>query len=326
MHGIHAILYALFDKDEKLDRNAMRRQVDICLAAGVHGMAALGLATEASKLGENERIAVMEWVVQDTDGRVPVALTIFGSSVEEQVRQARHATDVGADWLILQPPMIGQFAAREYMQFFGRVADQTDLPVAIQNAPALMGRGLTAVDIRDLVQQHPNIRLVKGEGPVVDIAALIEVTDGKLPVFNGRAGLELPDNLRAGCRGLILAPDCIDYAVRAYEFFMDGWKEEAEEAYRQMLPAVVFTMQGIENLLCYGKRLFGERAGMPIFDRAPALRPSQAGLEMTRRYAAELGVFDGTLSECSGDCMQQVQAASNSTMEHATGHSRTDNA
>ncbi|WP_428424563.1 dihydrodipicolinate synthase family protein [Pararhizobium sp.] len=292
LHGIHAILYALFDSDEKLDRNAMRRQVELCLASGVHGMAALGLATEVSKLSEHERLTVMEWTVEDTAGRVPVALTIFGSSVEEQVRQARHAANVGADWLILQPPMIGQFAAREYMQFFGRVADQTDLPVAIQNAPALMGRGLSATDIRDLVQQHPNIQLVKGEGPVVDIAALIEVTDGTLPVFNGRAGLELPDNLRAGCRGLILAPDCIDYAVRVYEFFCDGWEEHAEDDYRRMLPAVVFTMQGIENLLCYGKRLFGERAGIPIYDRAPALRPSDAGLAMTKRYAEDLGAFE----------------------------------
>ena len=97
LHGIHAILYALFDGDEKLDRGAMRRQTEVCLDAGVHGMAALGLATEASKLSEAERMAVMEWLVEDTAGQVPVALTIFGPSVEEQVRQARHAVAAGAD-------------------------------------------------------------------------------------------------------------------------------------------------------------------------------------------------------------------------------------
>jgi len=291
LHGIHAILYALFDGEEKLDRAAMRRQVEICLASGVHGMAALGLATEASKLAEAERMAVMDWVVEDTAGRVPVALTIFGSSVEEQVRQVRHAEAAGADWLILQPPMVGQYSAAEYIRFFGRVAEKTSLPLAIQNAPALMGRGLTAADIRDLVRQHPNIRLVKGEGPVVDIAHLIEVTEGRLPVFNGRAGLELLENLRIGCRGLILAPDSIDYAVRAYEFFCDGWDEHAEEEYRRMLPGVVFTMQGIETLLCYGKRLFGERAGITIHDRGPAQRPTATGIEMVARYAAAMGGF-----------------------------------
>ena len=96
-HGIHAILYALFDRDEKLDREAMRRQVKLCLAAGVHGMAALGLATEVSKLTEAERRTIMDWTAEDTAGRVPLAFTIFGASVAEQVAQIRHAENVGAD-------------------------------------------------------------------------------------------------------------------------------------------------------------------------------------------------------------------------------------
>ena len=288
-HGIHAIVYALFDASEKLDRAAMRGQVRLSLQCGVHGMAALGLATEVSKLSEAERRTVMDWVAEDTAGRVPLALTIFGSSVSEQVAQVRHAESVGADWVILQPPAAGSFGAAEFIRFFGRVAESTNLPVAIQNAPAFFGRGLTAEEIRELVIQHPNIQLIKGEGPVVDIAGVIERTEGRVPVFNGRGGLELVDNLRAGCRGMILAPDCIDYAVRAYEAFRQGDEAAAEREYQAMLPAVVFAMQGIENLLCYGKRLFGARAGLAIYDRAPAMRPNAAGLAMVERFASALG-------------------------------------
>jgi 4-hydroxy-tetrahydrodipicolinate synthase len=292
-HGIHAIVYALFDGEERLDRTAMRRQVKLCLGAGAHGMAALGLATEVSKLTEAERRTLMDWVAEDTGARVPLAFTIFGASVGEQIAQIRHAEGVGADWVILQPPPVGNYGAAEYIRFFGRVAQATDLPVAIQNAPAFFGRGLTADEIRDLVRQHPNISLVKGEGPVVDIASLISRTEGRVPVFNGRGGLELTDNFRAGCRGMILAPDCIDYAVRAYEAFRSGDEDNAETQYRAMLPAAVFVMQGIENLICYGKRLFGARAGIPTHDRAPALRPDKIGLEMVERFAAQLGPLPG---------------------------------
>ncbi|RDL47952.1 putative 2-keto-3-deoxy-galactonate aldolase YagE [Ensifer sp. M14] len=291
LHGIHAILYALFDNGEKLDRAAMRRQTQICLKAGVHGMAALGLATEASKLSEIERVEVMEWLAEDVGKSVPLGITIYGASVAEQIRQIGHADRVGADWLILQPPMIGAYSAREYMNFFGRVADAATLPVAIQNAPALMGRGLNADDIQELVARHPNIRLIKGEGPVVDIAHLIEVTGGRLPVFNGRGGLELPDNLRIGCKGMILAPDCIDHAVKVYNLFQEGLPDESEAAYQRMLPAVVSTMQGIEHLMCYGKRLFGARAEIKIFDRAPVSRPNAAGEAIIARFASTLGRF-----------------------------------
>ena len=292
-HGIHAILYALFDGQEKLDRAAMRRQVEICLASGVHGMAALGLATEVAKLSEAERRTIMDWAAEDTAGKVPLAFTILGSSVAEQIAQVRHAESVGADWVILQPPAAGSYGASEYIGFFGRVAGATDLPVAIQNAPAFFGRGLTSDEIRDLVTLHPNIRLIKGEGPVTDIAGLIERTEGRIPVFNGRGGLELIDNFRIGCRGMILAPDCVDYAVRAYEAFRAGDEAAAGAEYAKMLPAAVFVMQGIENLICYGKRLFGARAGIAIQDRAPAMRPNEIGLAMVKRFAGNLGRLPG---------------------------------
>ncbi len=202
--GIHAILYALFDADERLDRQAMRRQVELCLAAGVHGIGALGLATEVAKLSEAERRTVMEWMAEDTAGRVPLFFTIFGASVAEQTAQVRQAEAVGADWVILQPPPVGSYGAAEYIQFFGRVAGATHLPTGIQNAPAFLGRGLTADEISRLVRDHSNIRVLKAEGAAVEIERVIAATGGSVPVLNGRGGLEVIDNLRAGCAGLIL--------------------------------------------------------------------------------------------------------------------------
>ena len=277
-HGIYAMVYALFDRNGNPDRDAMRRQVDICIQSGAHGMAVLGLASEVSKLSERERAALIEWMAADTAGRVPLAVTISGSSVGEQRRLVRIAEGAGADWLILQPPAVGHYSSAEYIAFYCAVAQETKLPVAIQNAPTFLGRGLTTRDILELRRGCPNFLLIKAEGSVVETAALIEATDGTLPVFNGRAGLELVDNLDIGCRGLILAPDCIDYAVQAYNDYRAGEIFRANSIYSTIAPAVVFVMQGIEFLICYGKRLFGTRAGFDIHDRPPALRPTGAGM------------------------------------------------
>ena len=217
--GIHAVLYALFDSDERLDRAAMRRQVELCLIAGVRGVTALGLATEVAKLTEAERRSIMDWMREDVRGRAPLGFTIFGASVHEQIAQVRHAELVGADWVILQPPMVGVYPPAEYLRFFGRVADATKLPVAIQNAPAYMGRGLGPEDLAMLTARHPNIGFVKAEGPATEIAVLIAALGREVSVFNGRGGLELTDNLRIGCSGLILAPDLIDLAVQAHVRF-----------------------------------------------------------------------------------------------------------
>jgi 4-hydroxy-tetrahydrodipicolinate synthase len=293
LHGIHAILYAFFDAEERLDRAAMRRQLEICVGAGVHGVAALGLATEVAKLSEGERRTIMDWIAEDNAGRKPLGLTIFGGSVAEQMAGVRHAESVRADWVILQPPMVGSYAAIEHIRFFGRIADATRLPVAIQNAPAYLGRGLTAEEIATLVRQHPNVCMLKGEGPSVDIARLIEATEGRLPVFNGRGGLELIESLQAGCAGMVLAPEAIDHAVRIYESFRSGDVAAAADAYRTVLPAITFVMQSIENFICYGKRIFAARAGFEVHDRAPALRPTQFGLDRVAEHASFLGPMPG---------------------------------
>lgn len=289
--GIHAIAFALFDADERLDRAAMKRQTEICIASGVDGMAALGLATEVSKLRESERRDVMDWTAEDVAGRKPLAFTIYGNSVAEQVALIRHAESVKADWVILQPPNVGSYAGIEYIRFFGRIADQTTLPVAIQNAPAYMGRGLNATEIRDLVTQHPNVKLLKGEGSVIDIKAVIDATEGRLPVLNGRGGLELTDNYRAGCVGMILAPDTIDKQVAIWRAMKDRREADAERLYEEALPSILFIMQSIETLICYGKRIFGARAGIAIHDRGPALRPTPLGLELVTQHAKRLGAF-----------------------------------
>lgn len=291
LHGIHVMAYALFDAQERLDRAAMRLQTNLCVGAGVGGMAALGLATEVAKLSDQERRTVIDWVAEDTAGRVPLAFTIAGNSVAEQVSLMRAAEAAGAEWVILQPPMAGSYPASEYMRFFGRVADAAHVPVAVQNAPAYMGRGLAPDELNTLILRHPNICLLKAEAPAAEIEPLLDALEGRIPVFNGRGGLELTDNLRAGCAGLIMAPDVADRASRIYQCFRAGDERTAEAGYRDILPAIAFAMQSLEGLACYGKRLFGARSGIAVHDRAPAYRPSALGLSQVDQFAVKLGGF-----------------------------------
>ena len=269
----------------------MRRQVELCATSGVAGLAVLGLATEAAKLTLPEKIALVEWTAEDLAGRLPLGVTLSGSSVAEQVELLRAAERNGASWVILQPPMVGVYPPAEYLTFFGRVADATHLPVAIQNAPAYMGRGLSAAEIADLVARHANVRLLKGEMSAVDIERVIAHTEGRIRVFNGRGGLELIDNLRAGVEGFVLAPDIADHAAIAVDLFQRTAPAEASARYERILPAVTFAMQSLESLVCYGKRVFAARAGLQVHDRGPGLRPTPFGLDLVARHAEALGAY-----------------------------------
>lgn len=288
--GIYPMLYAFFDEKGRLDRAATRRQVDAFAANGAHGMAVLGLGTEVGKLSDAERRQLVSWVAEDLAGRLPLVVTVNAPTVEAQVEFARFAQSHGAQWVILQPPPERNVGDDFLVRFFGSVADRVEVPVAVQNAPEYIGVGLTAQGIVTLARNHPNFRVLKGEGPALVIRRVIEETQGQITVFNGRGGLELTDNLRAGCAGMIPATDTFDRQARIYDLFRAGREAEAEQLYREVLPAIVFVMQSLDTLHCYGKRLAARRLGLPaVNDRAPALAPDAFGLACTDRYAHALG-------------------------------------
>jgi 4-hydroxy-tetrahydrodipicolinate synthase len=287
--GTYPMLYAFFDEAGDLRRDAMARQVEAAVAAGASGVAMLGLGTEAGKLTRAERHGLVGWIKADLGDRLPLAVTLSDATIAEMTESARLAADAGAAWLILQPPR-PPIAETELMRFFGAVADAVDLPIALQNAPEFLGVGLSQANLIAINRNHPNISIVKAESNALAVARLIEALDGRMAVFNGRAGLELTDNYRAGVDGMIPGMETIDRQVAIERTMRAGDEAEAERLYREILPAIVFAMQGIEHLVLYGKRLAALRLGIaPSGRRIPSDTPSPLGEAIVARFAAELG-------------------------------------
>jgi 2-keto-3-deoxy-L-arabinonate dehydratase len=296
-HGVYPILYSFFDDQGQLDRNAMRRQVEGCIAAGAHGITIMGLATEVSKLDVNERRKVIDWVGEDIAGRVPFAVTVGEGSVPGQIEFVKAAIAAGADWAILQPPAILGVPEIEYVRFLGNVADTTDLPLAVQNAPGVMVTSLSNSGLKTLNKQHPNVCLLKAEGPATYIHQLMQDTEGAFDIFGGFAGIQLPDSLRAGCVGMIPAADIFDPQLKIYELMQKGDPDsvaEAERLHKELLPLLVFMMSSVENFVAYGKDLMAQRLGLDNGNaRQPSVPVTDFGRNVVSRWARDLGPFPG---------------------------------
>lgn len=288
--GVYPILYAFYDRQGRIDDGLMRLQVDKCIAAGAHGIAVLGLVTEVHKLDLNERRHVVEVVGRAIGGRVPYAVTVGEPWVHGQIEFATMARAHGASWVILQPPALKGYPESEITRFLGRVADALDLPVAVQNNPVNMEVSLSNASLLRLRDEHPNITMLKGEGPALAVAELIEASKGRYAVFAGHGGKEYISNMLSGCVGLIPAPDCLDHQLRLHQLLVDGRIEQAEALHARLLPLVLFMTNSVPNLLCYGKRLFAERIGITdVHARAPEVQPTEFGLAEVRRMARGWG-------------------------------------
>ncbi len=301
MHGIWPILYAYFNAAGELDRESMRLQIQVALRAGAPGIAILGLATEVNKLSVEEKHQLIHWAAQDLGQAAPMAVTLSGVTVAEQLDLARVAIDAQASYFILQPPARpgSTIAEPELEAFFAQVLDglrtlAPAIPVGIQNAPEFLGVGLNADALARLRARCPNLRFMKGEAPVVIIERTVQQVGPDFPVLNGRGGMELVDNLRAGCAGMVVAPDCALEQQHIAKLYAAGAIEEAQAQYARILPTVVFVMQSLETLVVYGKRIAAWRSGMDVqHDRRCALSPTPFGLRTARRFAEQLGPLPG---------------------------------
>ena len=73
-----------------------------------------------------------------------------------------------------------------------------------------------------------------------------------------------------------------------HQAFVEGHEHDAESLYAQTLPEIVFVMQSLETLTCYGKRIAAWRMGFDVqHDRGARATPF--GIECARRFAQRLG-------------------------------------
>jgi 4-hydroxy-tetrahydrodipicolinate synthase len=296
MQGVWPILYAFFDEQERLDRAAMRAQVEACLRAGVHGIAILGLVTEFHKLTLAERRTLIDWVLEDVAGRLPVAVTVNEASVAAALEVARAAEAAGAAWLILQPPQMAGLTEAALIRFMGVLADGVAIPCGPQNNPSMMDVALSTAALRTLNRAHPHFRMMKGEGPILYVQRLIEETEGAFAIFNGLAGLELTDTHRIGCAGMIPAPDVADVQARIWELMEAGEEAAAEALHRSILPIATFMMmpRTAEHFAAYGKPFFARRAGIaPPQGRRPCVEPHPLGARILARLGQGLPSLAG---------------------------------
>ncbi|WP_226783064.1 dihydrodipicolinate synthase family protein [Oceaniglobus trochenteri] len=287
--GIYPMLYACFAEDGTLRDDAFGVQVEAALAHGAAGVAVLGLGTEVAKLSAGEREQALDATAGALDGRASLAVTVFGATPREQITFARRAVAAGATWLILQPPP-GKIDEPALLDFFATVIDAVDCPVGIQNAPEFLGYGLSPEGIVTLARRCANFRVAKLECPAVDLHDIVEATEGRVAVFNGRCGFEMPENLNAGASGILPGIETIDLTQGIWQAHGAGDGERVRALYALHAPVAVSIMQGIPHFVTYGKALAIARLGLARdCPRAPFKPITEYGRRLVQAQADRLG-------------------------------------
>src|SRR5258708_1763874 len=102
--GVYSIIPTAFTDSGDLDEASQRRVVDLFINKGANGLTALGVTGEVARLEEHERAKVLDLVVKQAGGRVPIIAGTSADGTRACISYTRQAKDLGASAAIGRPP------------------------------------------------------------------------------------------------------------------------------------------------------------------------------------------------------------------------------
>ncbi|MCL4505692.1 MAG: dihydrodipicolinate synthase family protein [Chloroflexi bacterium] len=239
LRGMFPVLQTPLDAQGELDMPSLRREVAFCIQAGAHGLVFPALGSEVQFLSDRERQRLVEVVVSEASGRIPVVATVSAPSAAIAVEHARHAGRVKADAVMALPPYISHGSGDEIVDYYRRIAQACDLPLIVQNAAP----GVSPDFLVRLLREAPHIRYIKEESGASahNVSAVLRAVgpDGGCDgIFGGAFGRWMLSEMRRGASGFMPAAEVIDVYVQVWDAFQRGDAATARRIFNLLLPLI----------------------------------------------------------------------------------------
>lgn len=147
-------------RDGALDEEALRALVDWQIENGSSGLVPVGTTGESPTLSHAEHKRVVEIVIDEAKGRVPVIAGAGSNSTSEAIELARHADQAGADAVLVVTPYYNKPTQAGLYAHFKAINDAIGVPIIIYNIP---GRSVIDMSVETMARLYelPNIVGVK---------------------------------------------------------------------------------------------------------------------------------------------------------------------
>lgn len=122
-------------KDGKVDEEALRALVAWQIESGSSGIVPVGTTGESPTLSHDEHKRVVEIVIAEAKGRVPVIAGAGSNNTTEAIDLAVHAEKAGASALLVVTPYYNKPTQEGMYQHFKAVNDAVGIPIIIYNIP-----------------------------------------------------------------------------------------------------------------------------------------------------------------------------------------------
>ena len=278
-----------FTRAGRLDIGGLRACVQFWLEGGVSGLVPCGSNGEAPYLTRQERIKVIETVLDEVNGKVPVIAGTGSISTQETIAFTRDAANLGVNAALVVTPFYFKLSNKEMHEHFRAVSEAVDIPIVVYNVPKFTGVSLEPAQIQKLAAENERIIGIKDSGGNVGtITETVRLVGEKISVLAGTADVAL-STLLIGGRGAVLAIGNVFPALcsHLYEAFKNRRYEDAGRLQNRISLANEVLVKKFNQIAAIKEamRLQGLEAGYP---RKPALSLDSEGRKTLENLLKEI--------------------------------------
>ncbi len=197
--GTGIALVTPFKNDLSVDTEALKRIVRYVIDGGVEYLVVLGTTAETATLSEDEKELVIQTIIQENKGQLPLVLGVGGNNTQEIVRQLK-TLDLSAFSAILSvSPYYNKPTQEGIYQHFKAVAENSPIPIILYNVPGRTASNMLPSTVIRLANDFKNIIGIKeAAGDIVQAMKLIQNKPKDFLVISGDDMITLPMVLAGG--------------------------------------------------------------------------------------------------------------------------------
>lgn len=193
LKGTGVALVTPFHKDGSIDFKSFRKIIDKCIDGKVEYLVPLGTTGESVTLSDNEKRAVVDFVLEINDKRVPVVLGLGGNNTQEILRTMEEFDFDGIDAILSVSPYYNRPSQRGIIQHYKMIGNACPVPVILYNVPSRTGSNMDADTTLQLANEVKNIIGIKeASGNLEKAMKIIKNKPKDFLVISGDDVISLP--------------------------------------------------------------------------------------------------------------------------------------
>jgi 4-hydroxy-tetrahydrodipicolinate synthase len=241
--GCHVPIITPFKDDYSVDEAGLRKLVNYYIEEiKCDGLVPCGTTGESPTLDHDEHARVIEIVVDETRGRVPIMAGTGSNNTREAIALTRHAADMGCDASLQVCPYYNRPTQDGLLRHFEAIAEAAPLPLFIYNIPSRTGR---LIEAKTMVALSGMDNIIGMKDACGDLMVTMEIIMGtrnrnkKFYVLCGEDALTFPMMSLGGDGGILAVAHVIGREYREMiHLYLSGKIEEAREIHFKTLPIV----------------------------------------------------------------------------------------